>query len=80
MKKFFIKLFIDRFKQKGYTKYLAINTEYGATTNFTIDGIFECTEGKNLKEIKDFLNNDVPKSKRKNWKIYVEHKEKSNDK
>jgi len=72
MKKFFIKLWKNGFKQENRIKYLAVNTEYKATVDFNIDGIFECVEGKDLKEITDYLENEIPKSRRKDWKIYKE--------
>ncbi|MFA5151483.1 MAG: hypothetical protein WC554_02870 [Clostridia bacterium] len=72
IKKSFIKLWKNSFKQENKIEYLTINTEYKRTVDFGIDGIFECIEGKNLKEITDYLDNEVPKSQRKYWKIYKE--------
>ncbi len=72
MKRFFIRLWEDIFLKKEETTYLAVNTKYKTTDNWPLHGIFECIEGKNLEEITDYLDNEVPKSQRKYWKIYEE--------
>jgi hypothetical protein len=76
MRRFLIRLYKDRFKQKGKTKYLVIKTEYDFLDDWYIDGYFECREYSNKQDAKKFLIDDVAKSDRKKWKMYVEIEDK----
>lgn len=66
---FFIRLYYKRFKQKKErTKYLLIDTEYRRRDLW--DGHYACREFSTLKEVNQYLVNDVAKSERKDWKLY----------
>ncbi len=67
-----IRLYKDRFKQNGKTKYLLINKRYKHTDAFCIDGYFETHEFATKADVKKYLANDVAKSNRPDYKLYVE--------
>jgi len=68
----FIKLFKDRFKQKGQTKYLLINTEYTMSGSYVINAYFETHEFSSKADADNFLYYKIAKSDLKNWKLYKE--------
>jgi hypothetical protein len=67
-----LRIYKDRFKQEGKTKYLFINKRYKHTDAFCIDGYFETREFSNKADAKKFLLNDVAKSDQADWKLYIE--------